>query len=264
MPIEQDRKQLTHPACEAAAATDPGRVRSGNEDAFGMSLKDGVFLVCDGMGGAAAGEVASDLTVSAMLASFAGWSNHEDSRSSPAVTLRNAITQANRTLYCKAAKDSRLHGMGTTLVALALVGNSAWVAHVGDSRCYIWRDGVLKQCTLDHSLVDEQVRIGSITAEEAERSPLRNVITRAVGSQKSISPDVAELSIVPGDIFLLCSDGLTRELDSRQIGEILKAENNLQTVCTRLIERANQSGGRDNITCLLVRVGETVPDPRQS
>jgi len=262
MAVEQERKHLAHPACEAAAATHPGKVRSGNEDAYGMSLKDGVFLVCDGMGGAAAGEVASDMTVSAMLASLADWSDHESSRSDPAMALHDAIAEANHTLYSKASKDNSLHGMGTTLVALALVGDSAWIAHVGDSRCYMWRDGALKQCTLDHSLVDEQVRMGSITAEEAARSPLRNVITKAVGSQKSISPDVSELPLANGDVFLLCSDGLTRELDSRQIVEVLESESDLQAACTKLIDRANLSGGRDNITCVLVRVcGSDHPDP---
>lgn len=247
---------MAQPSLEAAAATHQGMVRSGNEDAFGLSREDGVFLVCDGMGGAAAGEVASNLTVSEMLKSFANWTKTEEARLSPGTTLRDAIAFANRTIFCKSSKDARLHGMGTTLVALVVAGNSAWVAHVGDSRCYRLRGGALEQVTLDHSLVEEQVRMGSITVDEAARSPLRNVITRAVGSQKTISSDIAELSLVRGDLFLLCSDGLTRELDCERMQAILVGERDLQTACTRLIQAANDSGGRDNITCLLVRVSD--------
>lgn len=251
---QRERDQLAQPLCEAAAATHPGMVRSGNEDAFGLSHEDGLFLVCDGMGGAAAGEVASSMTVAEVLKSFAGWTNAGGARLSPATTLRDAIASANRAIFCKSSKDARLHGMGTTLVALVVAGNSAWVAHVGDSRCYRLRGGALEQITLDHSLVDEQVRMGSITVDEAARSPLRNVITRAVGSQKAISSDIAELSLVRGDVFLLCSDGLTRELECEQLQAILAGESDLPTACTRLIQAANDSGGRDNITCLLVRV----------
>jgi len=245
---------LAQPLYEVAAATHPGMVRRGNEDAFGLSREDGVFLVCDGMGGAAAGEVASSMTVAEILKSFEGWRGDKEAWLSPAAILRDAIAAANRTIFCKGAKDPRLYGMGTTLVALVLSGNSAWVANVGDSRCYRLRGGALEQMTLDHSWVEEQVRVGAITADEAAHSPLRNVITRAVGSQKTISSDIAELSLVAGDLFLLCSDGLTRELGSEELQTILLKECNLEAACKRLIQSANRHGGHDNITCLLVRV----------
>jgi PPM family protein phosphatase len=252
MPTQGNIK-LSQPLWEAAAETHQGRVRRANEDAFGLSHDDGIFLVCDGMGGAAAGEVASGMTVATVLDHFAGWKKSAEAHLSPATHLRDAISAANHQVYCKAAKDSRLHGMGTTLVALAVDGDAAWVAHVGDSRCYRMRDLTLEQVTLDHSLVEEQVRMGSITADEAARSPLRNVITRAVGSQRSITADIAELDLKPGDVILLCSDGLTRELTTGEMVTILSAEGDLHAACEKLIDAANRSGGNDNITCMLVR-----------
>jgi serine/threonine protein phosphatase PrpC len=253
MTTNPERYKLSQPLYDVAAATSEGRVRNANEDAYGLSREDGIFLVCDGMGGAAAGEVASGITVEAVLKHFVGWQDtaaHE----SPEEALREAILSANLDVFNRAAKDSRLHGMGTTLVCIALAAHSAWVAHVGDSRCYRLRDDVLEQVTLDHSLVEEQVRMGSITEDEAARSPLRNVITRAVGSTRSITADVAQLVLQPNDLFLLCSDGLTRELNSDQMTKILVAEADLQKACAKLIEAANKSGGHDNITCLLLRI----------
>jgi PPM family protein phosphatase len=127
------------------------------------------------------------------------------------------------------------------------------VAHVGDSRCYRYRGGKLEQLTRDHSLVDEQVKLGQLTREEAERSPLRNVITRAVGSQRSVSTEISEAGVLRGDLFLLCSDGLTRELPDGRIETLLKQTNDLDLACKKLIEAANDAGGRDNVTCVLVR-----------
>jgi PPM family protein phosphatase len=255
MTSKPERYTLSQPLYDVAAATSEGRVRNANEDAYGLSREDGIFLVCDGMGGAAAGEVASGITVEAILQHFKGWQDtaaHE----SPEEALREAILSANLDVFNRAAKDSRLHGMGTTLVAIALADRSAWVAHVGDSRCYRLRDEVLEQVTLDHSLVEEQVRMGSITEDEAARSPLRNVITRAVGSTRSITADVAQFALKPNDLFLLCSDGLTRELNSDQMTKILVAESDLQKACEMLIDSANKNGGHDNITCLLLRIKE--------
>jgi protein phosphatase len=167
--------------------------------------------------------------------------------------LREAVSIANRRVFTQAETNSRLHGMGTTLVALLVDETQALVAHVGDSRCYIWKNGTLRQWTQDHSLVDEQVRLGQLTREEAERSPLRNVITRAVGSQSSVLAELDEEEVEPGEIFLLCSDGLTREVTDAQIATILSGENDLEAGCRKLIDGANANGGRDNITCLLVR-----------
>jgi PPM family protein phosphatase len=240
---------------EVAAATDRGRIRNANEDAFGYCAEAGVFVVCDGMGGAAAGEVASRIAVDATLEPFCGKADvpHHDSGPHRRQLLVDAVSIANQRVYSEAESDAKLHGMGTTLVALLVEGAQASIAHVGDSRCYLWRGGALKQWTQDHSLVDEQVRLGQLTREEADRSPLRNVITRAVGSQPSVVPEVDDLAIEPGDLFLLCSDGLTREVTDEQIAAALAREEELEDSCRRLIDAANSHGGRDNITCLLVR-----------
>jgi protein phosphatase len=168
--------------------------------------------------------------------------------------LRDAVDDANHLVYSQAANDSRLHGMGTTLVAMLAREKSVWVAHVGDSRCYRFREGALEQLTRDHSLVDEQVKLGQLTREEAERSPLRNVITRAVGSQRTVNAEISQVDATPGDLFLLCSDGLTRELPDNRIETLLKKTADLDVLCQQLIEAANNAGGRDNVTCILVRV----------
>jgi len=252
----------------AAAGSHRGRVRTVNEDSFGISAEECLFVVCDGMGGAAAGEVASRMAVDTMLNSFGGPSHapalhdtadvkHHPSENGVRGQLRDAVDDANHLVYSRAAKDSRLHGMGTTLVALLAQGKDIWVVHVGDSRCYRYRDGVLEQLTCDHSLVDEQVRLGQLTREEADRSPLRNVITRAVGSQRSVAAEIRQVEAASGDIFLLCSDGLTRELPDPRIEGLLKKATNLDVLCKQLIEAANDAGGRDNVTCIVVRVTDS-------
>ena len=143
--------------------------------------------------------------------------------------------------------------MGTTLVAMATRDHRAWVAHVGDSRCYRLRDGRLERLTHDHSLVDEQVRLGQLTQAQAETSPMRNVITRAVGTQDEVDADVIEFAVAPGDVYLLASDGLMREVDDERIAGILRASEGLEETCAKLIRAANEAGGRDNITCVLAR-----------
>lgn len=242
---------------EVAAASHSGRVRSSNEDAFGYCSEAGLFVVCDGMGGAAAGEVASRVTVDTMLNRFCGpgsrFTLSADMGSTLQPLLQEAVASANQQVFTKAERDASLHGMGTTLVALLAGSGRAWIAHVGDSRCYRYREGRLEQWTQDHSLVDEQVRLGQLTREEAERSPLRNVITRAVGSQRSVTAEVDEVEVKPGDLFLLCSDGLTREVPDQQIASVLADNDDLDQACQRLIDAANDAGGRDNVTCMLVR-----------
>ena len=250
---------------KAAAASHQGRVRVANEDAFGICADEGLFVVCDGMGGAAAGEVASRVAVEAMVRSLCSQTEFPNSKETgdemesgnygsgvPAL-LRAAVTDANTRVFTQAARDSRLHGMGTTLVALLAKKNSVWIAHVGDSRCYRLRGGELEQLTTDHSLVDEQVKLGQLTREEADRSPLRNVITRAVGSQRSVNAEIGEFETAPGDLFLLCTDGLTRELPDTRIRSLLQNAGDLDAICQGLVESANDAGGRDNITCIVVR-----------
>ncbi len=238
-----------------AAATDTGRVRASNQDAFGYSMAAQLFVLCDGMGGAAGGEIASRVTIETVLDHLV--SAVPLAVSSGKVITRNledAVAAANRILVSRAEHEPALSGMGTTLVALLVRGPSAWIAHVGDSRCYLLRGGVLTRCTEDHSLVGEQVRLGVLRPEDAELSPLRNVITRAVGVGEGLRAEVRELAIEPGDTFLLCSDGLTRELREDSIARLLGSAANLETACHALVDGANANGGHDNITCVLVRV----------
>lgn len=230
----------------AAAISDRGCKRSSNEDSFACSVENGVFVVCDGMGGAAAGEVASSIAVGELLRVLSG-------RSVPFPELaEEAVNVANEAVYSQAQRNPRLSGMGTTMVALAVQDAEAWVLNVGDSRCYRLRDGILEQLTLDHSLVEEQVRMGRMTPTEALRSPLRNVITRALGTQSTVAPDCFPVETAPGDLYLLCSDGLTRELPDETIQSLLDEEGSLEERARGLIEAAKQAGGNDNITCILV------------
>lgn len=239
---------------KAAARTSKGRVRTGNEDSFGLRPEHGIYVVCDGMGGAAGGEIASRMAVDAVLEQMTA----KPSAETPRERLHTAIMEANRRVLQRAEQEPSLYGMGTTLVAL-LLGvapecHTALVAHAGDSRCYLLRGGKLHRVTQDHSLVDEQIRIGAMTEEEAERSPLRSVITRAIGTQPSVTEDVVEIETETGDVFLLCSDGLTREVDEDGIARILNAGSDAERAAEALIDAANEAGGRDNVTCLIVRL----------
>jgi PPM family protein phosphatase len=242
----------------AAALTDRGRKRPSNEDAFGYSVEHGVYVVCDGMGGAAAGEVASSLAVDEFMRRL---TSDPPAESVPAAA-EQAVTAANQAIFTRAQRSNKLSGMGTTLVALLAAESQTqpqaehqvWMVNVGDSRGYRLRNGRLEQITLDHSLVEEQVRMGRIDHSEALRSPLRNVITRALGTQSAVTPDLFPLEPEPGDIYLLCSDGLTRELSDSLIETLLRVGAPLDEICTRLVAAANQTGGHDNITCMLIRV----------
>jgi protein phosphatase len=233
----------------ASALTDRGRKRASNEDAFGLSVEHGVYIVCDGMGGAAAGEVASTLAVGEMMQ----WLTQRPRTSPPPIEAAEAVNAANEAIYSRSQRNPSLNGMGTTLVALLVEDRRAWMVNVGDSRGYRLRNSNLEQITLDHSLVEEQIRLGQMSQEEALRSPLKNVITRALGTQSAVTPDIFELETEPGDLFLLCSDGLVRELSDSVVESLLRLDLTLEEMCSRLVEAANEAGGHDNITCLLVR-----------
>lgn len=235
----------------AAAATDRGRKRPSNQDAAGYSVEQGIYILCDGMGGAAAGEVASFTGVQETTRAFL-----EREPGTPVVKAAEAAVQrANQEIFSRSQRERKLRGMGTTLVAIFVDEQRAWVFNIGDSRCYLLRGGRLQQVSRDHSLVEEQVREGRMTPAEALHSPYRNVITRALGTQKDVQADVFEVETGPGDLFLLCSDGLTREIDDVLIEGILRLDLPLDELCNRLIAAGNNAGGRDNITCLLARVG---------
>ncbi len=264
--------------CAAAALTNRGRKRPSNEDAFGYSVEDGVFVVCDGMGGAAAGEIASSLAVDEVLRVLGEHAQAEALKAPQSAPLQEAVAQAicaaNSAIHSRSLRNPRLSGMGTTLVGLAVVEDRIMVFNVGDSRCYRLRPSAanrnhseksrlaeesrleerLEQISLDHSLVEEQVRLGRMTRAEAQRSPLRNVITRALGTQNCVTPDFFDLQAEPGDLFLLCTDGLTGELNDKLLESILALDLPLDELCARLVKAANKAGGHDNITCLLLRV----------
>jgi protein phosphatase len=211
------------------------------------------------MGGAAGGEVASRMVVETLLRRMTETDAGEDFERRRE-RLHAAIEEANRVVLERADRESGLTGMGTTLVALLLdsgqAPSRALIAHAGDSRCYRLRHGQLTRLTQDHSLVDEQIRLGTMTAEEAERSPFRSVITRAVGTQVSVTEEVQEMNLEAGDTFLLCTDGLTREIPEEEIARVLGVGDDLQRAAQRLVDEANENGGRDNVTCVVVGIQE--------
>lgn len=233
----------------AAAVTDRGRKRPSNEDAFGYSVEHGAFVVCDGMGGAAAGEIASAIAVDEVLAVLCARERGAALNEAGAA----AVEKANQAIYTRALRNERLSGMGTTMVALVAEENRVCVVNVGDSRCYRLRRGRLEQVTVDHSVVEEQVRMGRLTRAQALNSPVRNMITRALGTQASVTPDCFAMEAEPGDLFLLSSDGLTRELTDMTIQTLLTMKGPIEERCARLVEAAKKAGGQDNITCVLVQ-----------
>ena len=241
---------------EGAGCTDTGVLRTKNEDAFHLCQEQGIFVVCDGMGGAAAGEIASRMAAEIVSAALCA----KDKRAAPEgdgaeAAIIDAIADANRKIFELARREAGYEGMGTTIVMAHVEAGVAHVAHVGDSRCYLWREGRLELLTQDHSLVGEQVRLGTLSPEEAENSPYRNVITRALGTQATVMTEYRRIQIESGDLLLLCSDGLTRELSDAEIAGVVAegAGEELEALCRKLVERAKEAGGRDNITCVFVR-----------
>jgi serine/threonine protein phosphatase PrpC len=239
---------------EQAFRSDTGRQRTANEDSYFASAP--LFVVADGMGGAQAGEVASKI---------AAESFEEAERTGEAAEafLRRIAQAANRRIHGLAQHDSTRSGMGTTLTAALVDGEDVAFAHVGDSRAYLWRDGELKLLTSDHSLVEELRRQGKLTPEQAEDHPQRSIITRALGPEANVEVDTFSISARPGDVFLLCSDGLTTMIKDARISELLTEEETLDALVRALVEDANQAGGRDNITVVafsLEGVTDIAPD----
>jgi serine/threonine protein phosphatase PrpC len=245
-----------------AAATDIGCKRGNNEDSFGYDAEQHIYVVCDGMGGSAAGEVASGMAVRALIESFELQSTESPHGAPPLPIeqrLLNSINAANRTVREAAEGNPELQSMGTTLVCACLDGARMVIGNVGDSRAYLVRNGACLQVTVDHSLLDEQVRSGLITPEEAAASALQSVITRAIGIADTVEPDLFAVDLNVGDMLLLTTDGLTRYAQPEDIAQIAPHDADLASICHGLIEHAKQGGGVDNITSMMLRVVEAAP-----
>jgi protein phosphatase len=237
--------------------TDTGCVRESNEDTFAVVDHMGLYMVADGMGGAAAGEVASRTVIEqvekAVEDADTTWPS--DATLSPESGPRRFIAgihRANRMIYRRAGEDWRTRGMGTTFAGLLVLPRSAVIAHVGDSRIYRLRAGKLTLMTHDHSLANHLVARGHLKPEEVAAFPRRNVITRAVGTHEAVEVDAMIVDVRPGDVFMLCSDGLHGELDDVEIASILRTRPRPRDAVARLIERANEAGGHDNVTVVVV------------
>jgi serine/threonine protein phosphatase PrpC len=231
---------------ETAALSHPGRKRRHNEDSY--VVQPPLFAVADGMGGAKAGEVASGLAAAAVQES----ANEADSGEARVAAL---IEEANRRVFRRASEDRDASGMGTTMTVALVEDNHVAIGHVGDSRAYLIRGGELEQLTDDHSLVAELVRSGKLTPEEAESHPQRSVITRALGTEADVDVDTFSVDAAPGDLFLLCSDGLTTMVDDRTILDAVERHRpNLKDAAKALINAANRGGGEDNITVIFFEV----------
>ncbi len=249
---------------EIIGKTDVGLQRDANEDSFGILESKRLAVVCDGMGGHAAGEVASRCAVDTLLSLYKGAEIPDAAGdafelspelSEEARFLVSSVRIANTRTYLMSEADPRLAGMGTTIVAAVFSGGSITISHVGDSRAYRIRKNSLSQLTVDHSLVSELLASGRITQEKAGEYPNRNIITRALGVRERVRVDVREQCVEAGDLFLLCSDGLTGMVKETEILRIITdSDGDLDTMADRLIAAANEGGGGDNITCVLARV----------
>ena len=236
-----------------AASTDVGLRRRGNEDRFVVAPELGLCLVADGMGGHSAGQVASALAAETVLASLR---ERVGESASATEKLRRALEDANRAIYGAARQKSEYAGMGTTVVALLVEGGRASLAHVGDSRAYRVRSRRIRQLTDDHSIVGELLRRHEISADDAREHPHRHVLTRALGVRGHVQPDLAELTPELGDLFVLCSDGLTNHVEDQEIAKLALESPDLEECCAALIDLANRRGGEDNTTVVLARFEE--------
>jgi PPM family protein phosphatase len=237
-----------------AARTDVGMIRSGNEDNFAVSASGdrGLFIVADGMGGHAAGEVASEMAVQTVERELTGVRDLEDRASADKV--KDALRKANRNIHDRTITEVDKQGMGTTASVLLVSDKKYLIGQVGDSRVYLLRDGALQQLTKDHSYVQEQVDAGFLTPEQARYHPYSNVITRCVGASPDVEPDVYQGEVRVGDLFLVASDGLTGMVDDRRLQMLLMSRAEPERKVHSLIAEANGRGGLDNITAIVVQV----------
>jgi serine/threonine protein phosphatase PrpC len=240
----------------AFGLSDVGRRRESNEDDFLLEPGRGVYAVADGMGGHAAGEIASRLAIETLQEVL----HRDDTAREPmsvedaAEWLRGAVVEANRRICDSIRNHEDRRGMGTTVVALVHSGVDAVVGHVGDSRLYLLRGGELIRMTSDHSWVNEQVKLGLMNDDAAQRHPMRNIVTRALGSRPDVLVDLTSMQVEPGDVYLLCSDGLNTMLSDDQISAILsRHQTSPEAACRALVEEANRHGGEDNVTVVVAR-----------
>ncbi|MCG6868592.1 MAG: Stp1/IreP family PP2C-type Ser/Thr phosphatase [Gammaproteobacteria bacterium] len=254
---------------EVAGRTDKGRVRSSNEDYIGEELEIGVVALADGMGGYRGGEIASAIAINTILDELRqaipgigpGEIDESTGYSRQSIAAREAVVKANQTIYQTSRSQAQFQGMGTTIVLGIFHNNKITVAHVGDSRMYRFRDDELKTITVDHTLLQELIDRGLYTPEEARESLNKNLVTRALGIESTVAVDIHEDAVYPGDIFILCSDGLNDMVEDEEIKAALKAfDGNLGETADRLIEKANERGGKDNVSALLIHALKAFPD----
>ena len=237
---------------KTAYLTDTGRKRQLNEDYVYASEKPvgnlpNLFIVADGMGGHKAGDYASEFTVNTMIKEI-----EFSFEKNPSIIFQKAISTANRKLREVAAEDLSKKGMGTTVVAATCMGKYLQVANVGDSRLYVVNDDSITQITTDHSYVEEMIRRGSIVREDARSNPNKNIITRAVGAKNDIQVDIYVVELKPGDLLLMCSDGLSNMLEDEEMRMIIKRQRDIVEMAEELVKAANENGGKDNISVILI------------
>ena len=241
---------------EFAALSDTGRVRANNEDAIAFDPALGLAILADGMGGYNGGEVASGMAIALLQASFGRWLAHAGPQAngrSIRRALQNGVDEANLAILEAGVANVQLQGMGTTLVLAVFGTDRVVVGHIGDSRCYRMRGNELELLTRDHSLLQEQMDAGVLTPDQAALSPHRNLVTRALGIERQVGLEMHEHDFQDGDVFLLCSDGLSEMVPAEHICTILLQNLDLSQKATLLVSRANDNGGRDNISVVLAR-----------
>lgn len=241
---------------ESFGITDIGLVRDHNEDVWAAYPEEGFFLLADGMGGHACGEIASNEAVEHLYQLFKSWHLAQEISSSKAKAFfEEAFVKVNTYIYKQGRHDDELKGMGTTLLSLFFLKQEAIIAHVGDSRIYRFRAGQLEPLTEDHSLVAELMALGAVESAEADSFPYKHILTRAIGTHPQVEPTLATIQVEPQDLFLMCSDGLTNYVTPSQITRVLQTSNPLNTKGQDLIDLAIQNGGADNVTVVLVEIG---------
>jgi protein phosphatase len=256
-------------AFEIASCTDPGIVRAHNEDSIAADAANGLVVLADGMGGYNAGEVASGIATTVITTETARalanlrLQQEQDRKLATERLVREQVLKANTSIYQAAQSQPQYAGMGTTLVMCLFYDNRVMIAHLGDSRVYRLRDDVFMQVTRDHSLLQEQIDSGLITREQAKHAQHKNLVTRALGIDPTVEPEIHDYDAKPGDLYLLCSDGLCDMVSDEDIGLTVQALGaNLKLAAQQLVQMANDNGGRDNVSVILVRILREYPAAR--